>query len=1161
MRDMIYVLIKMVGVVTCTYPIVTIYGVCLHTGSTGDPAMPQVSVVNLYKYLSSTSDHVYALSTYNAIVGGIRVLDVYGNLRGTGDSVGATQTMTIKDSLKMVVSSRFTTASLRILSMQKSTATGGYALSSDYQTTLAYFGQSDIDDPTSSVYVTLCDREYIYKIDTVSFSTTTPVNYMTTIQNTFEMQAIQDTYLICKASQALPILRRDNFAPIKSPSQSINYLDTFLMDNLDDNILYSQQNNVLLHSFDLLSSMASTVINATLNLASYGMTNIMLNLGSLKYIIHLPSAVDRSEAMMISKPNLLVYLPGNYLLSITGQSIKTRSVSREFMIVKDNYYFSALGQNTANTSQYNFQSYFLLVDNCTVRDGFNTCTLCPPNSYKSNLLPNNTCISPLDFPLGVGIDIAISSISECVVERCVSCRYDYTLCDMCDTYNGYMINSTTSDCYIIFTPLYFTISHNDGYSSSDVDVSYVMTTKLSVNELGEVMNEMKRHKESISLSLYAAGDTSVNKVDGLKYEVSMGVVNSTSLSVGFDIDISKLEAVDYIVKVEATNRYNITVNGKIYEIRIESGDGEFKNNYLVKLSKNERMVGIVLDRFTDGASFFSNSSSPAVITVSIVLLLADTQGNFFRLTKVLQIVNKLAFINVDFGPKLESFLLKTAAITQYESDPSHPQQVFNSKRYRGKVSKYKTTFDVMRYMAYRLIAYYASWILRCLKRYLMNTKQMNKVGIYMCHYSNKIHLVIFNLIFIDFIWLASRAMLHGRNLPLNRTIPTIITFALMFFDFWLIIIHLLNSKIWKRAYRNNLTLKTLISATEPIEKKLSMRKSSEISIKTPNTPLPRNFLRKNLSQSKDSSISNLRRKNQIAQSVNEKKKIDYVKTYREIDYNTHLMKVATSQLALNKAAYESVLCRLLISSLWLRMPYIQSVIISCQYNNTGCVFVLSLIESCKLFATLYAYIRYRHIRSLVLFFIDISQSLCMIIFLLNTLLQMYDKQNVSLDNIHQSVGIYTILGMCGIEYLLTIWFIFTDMYYSLKIRSYKKKNNLKNMPNEIIFTMNDDNEANRMRVNDSEQILNKDNNNHLKNISSNNRINKKASFSGSVTKNNRVNSIDRSSMSMKYKVHQSDQPYLTIKKNSYKFAGKMTMRSRLKALEKEKEKLGEENLI
>ena len=182
---------------------------------------------------------------------------------------------------------------------------------------------------------------------------------------------------------------------------------------------------------------------------------------------------------------------------------------------------------------------------------------------------------------------------------------------------------------------------------------------------------------------------------------------------------------------------------------------------------------------------------------------ADPTGTFFRFTKILQIVNKLYFININYGKRLEAFLAKSAMITMYDPNPNYPQYVYNVDNYRGKIDDKKVALDFVPVMFFTVLFYLFSWALKGVKRFLLDNCIMGKVGIYFCHYANKVHLIIFNLVFIDFIWLAPRTLMHSRNLSSLELNLTILVMCLIAADLCLILAHLLDDGVWRKALEHN----------------------------------------------------------------------------------------------------------------------------------------------------------------------------------------------------------------------------------------------------------------------------------------------------------------------------------------------------------------------
>ena len=79
------------------------------------------------------------------------------------------------------------------------------------------------------------------------------------------------------------------------------------------------------------------------------------------------------------------------------------------------------------------------------------------------------------------------------------------------------------------------------------------------------------------------------------------------------------------------------------------------------------------------------------LAVMGTLLALDSTGTFFRFTKILQIVNKLYFININYGKRLEAFLAKSATINDHEATKN--EAGLNKLLSRGKLTREKLTLS------------------------------------------------------------------------------------------------------------------------------------------------------------------------------------------------------------------------------------------------------------------------------------------------------------------------------------------------------------------------------------------------------------------------------------------------------------------------------------
>jgi hypothetical protein len=85
-------------------------------------------------------------------------------------------------------------------------------------------------------------------------------------------------------------------------------------------------------------------------------------------------------------------------------------------------------------------------------------------------------------------------------------------------------------------------------------------------------------------------------------------------------------------------------------------------------------------------------------------------------------------------------------------------------RYRGKLTKDKIPFDFLANMNYKIGLYLGVWFMWIIN-FSLRTLQVKvaKWYLHVMYWSDKVHLIIFNLVFIDFIWYGAHTMLHARG--------------------------------------------------------------------------------------------------------------------------------------------------------------------------------------------------------------------------------------------------------------------------------------------------------------------------------------------------------------------------------------------------------------
>ena len=659
---------------------------------------------------------------------------------------------------------------------------------------------------------------------------------------------------------------------------------------------------------------------------------------------------------------------------------------------------------------------------------------------------------------GYGQDSTDASVKPCVSEGCMNCTNNYQICTECDTSRGYILQD--SSCVRQTTPVYFTTIVNPDKLPT-VDISFILISANSeIVHLTEVLNFLK-NSGKIAFALVDSQGTYIYPKHSLK-------ISLTESSLIVDITLEESISSSGTSTVTMNETLFLGFSDQSYEIFVYEGSSDFDKLEGTAISLEQTTPMQQFGSFS--AQSVDTSDNIAFVALG-TLMAADPTGTFFRFTKILQIVNKLYFININYGKRLEAFLAKSATFMKHDSsqDGNKPQHVYNSRKYRGKLSKTKTELNFPAYMSIRMIMFFVSWGLKGLKRFLINNCLMGKIGIYFCHYANKVHLIIFNLVFIDFIWLAPRTLMHSQYLPSSYILLTMMTVVLLIADMYIILFHMLNDRVWNHAYEHYARIKRLLQVAKnggsPGEQP---SKNSENDKKS-------NIIRS--SSSGFSSSKSLRANGNPDQP--QPQIINYQKTYEEIEFNIHLMDIATTQLRLDKSVYQSVLCRVLVSLLWFRIPLIEILIVSCQYTNLLCISILGSMELIRMYATIYAYLKYKYLKNLICLLMEVSQSIFLTIFLLNALLISPKRFDESITDFYQDAGIWIVIASCVAEYLLLLTYIGVAAYEFFKNRRIMKKNNLQQEKYQLIKmedNMMDDCRESSRHINSASEEK-KDNNN------------------------------------------------------------------------------------
>ena len=160
--------------------------------------------------------------------------------------------------------------------------------------------------------------------------------------------------------------------------------------------------------------------------------------------------------------------------------------------------------------------------------------------------------------------------------------------------------------------------------------------------------------------------------------------------------------------------------------------------------------------------------------------------------------------------------------------------------------------------------------------------------------------------------------------------------------------------------------------------------------------------------------------------------------------------MVTGQLRMAPKVYGSVLVRALTLTMWLRVNIYSLTIISCQYANCLGLTFLLLLEQVKLFATVYAQLKYRYLKSGVSFCMEVSQSLFLSAFFVNIILLSQKRFDETVSDLQQDTGVWIVIVSCVIEYVLLIGLLGMGIWNFIKDKKEMKRRQTKYVKYSLI---------------------------------------------------------------------------------------------------------------
>ena len=270
-----------------------------------------------------------------------------------------------------------------------------------------------------------------------------------------------------------------------------------------------------------------------------------------------------------------------------------------------------------------------------------------------------------------------------------------------------------------------------------------------------------------------------------------------------------------------------------------------------------------------------------------------------------------------------------------------------------------------------------------------------------CYYYDYVHNTVFNLVFLDVVWLAPRISFQYQQISFYSYFWSDLTIFLLIIDYCRLIYSVVNPQVWHRylvllnhpdGYRFPIQIKpeshlgksddSIITKSK--EKKLLNKQRGMLDNSMSRiVNLDNSFQGRDRSTNpkqttigdfpyKDDKTKRLyARKHPSSltftkmQKGNEIYPIDYKKTYEEISLNRPILHIMTWTTRRDLLPFSSLLVKLLALNLWLRTPLYELIIATCQYSNLLGLLILFVYEISTFIAVIYAYLKYKYLKNII----------------------------------------------------------------------------------------------------------------------------------------------------------------------------------------------------
>ena len=492
-----------------------------------------------------------------------------------------------------------------------------------------------------------------------------------------------------------------------------------------------------------------------------------------------------------------------------------------------------------------------------------------------------------------------------------------------------------------------------------------------------------------------------------------------------------------------------------------------------------------------------NQGSEAV-GVAIALLNPASCSILIKFIQSMKLFTRLKYIGVNFGKILTAFLTTGSEFNKDAAKYNDDLQYYSQKT-NNKLSLYNVSLITIEKIHWKFALYLISFLLKGFVKFnVRRMKEADKVDVSMCkviYFLSKIHFIMVNIWIIDFIFYSIRSILHIKKLDGFGSIMSYLVshllLTLLLFDLYHIYsvsnllkdksveFHQINIEKNKEELVKKIKNRQYRKAKVVIKNKKAelIQNPSEVSIGTKGKKGKKSGKNKNQkgedsvdqSNIQDEEIQNdpdvstmaLKKdnnKNQMEEediliariNLNEYTKVvDETKTLSHLHIDKSVFDYVCTELNSTKlAAFSDQVVRHNSSMFLSRIVLFNALLITNQYLPEAQTVSLFLLELCYLVFSILKFIQNRHLKSSRFVLAKTSQSLCLLFFIMISMMFSFDRTSKLRPQSHQYIGIYSMVAWFVLEALFLVLGIVALLVNLYSTIQYKRK--LKKMGNNSV---------------------------------------------------------------------------------------------------------------